>query len=59
MLFLLGILNIRLYNTKQLKFDDENGNSVLEFIKVNGYRILLTGDLSSESDNKTYINVLN
>ena len=51
-------MNIRLYNTKQLKFDDENGNSVLEFIKVNGYRILLTGDLSSESDNKTYIKKL-
>ena len=48
-------MNIRLYNTKQLKFDDENGNSVLQLIKVNGYRILLTGDLSSESDNKTYI----
>lgn len=51
-------MNIRLYNTKQLKFDDENGNSVLELIKVNGYRILLTGDLSSYSENKTYITKL-
>jgi ribonuclease BN (tRNA processing enzyme) len=48
-------MNIRLYNTKQLKFDDENGNSVLQLIKVNGYRILLTGDLSSYQENKTYI----
>lgn len=48
-------MKINLYNTKQVIHDNENGNTVLEYIKVNGYRIFLTGDFYSYSDNVSYM----
>ncbi|MBP5684395.1 MAG: DUF5011 domain-containing protein [Bacilli bacterium] len=48
-------MDIKLYNTDQVIHSNENGNTVLEFIKINGYRVLLTGDLYSYSDNVSYV----
>ena len=62
-------MKIELYNTKQninktvhynksgevvYNTVNANSNSILELIKVNGYKILLTGDLYDEKDNISY-----
>ena len=48
-------MSIYLYNTKKGTYDNENGNSVLELIKVNGHRVLLTGDFYSYKVNREYM----
>ncbi len=48
-------MNIYLYNTKKGSYENENGNSVLEFIKVNGHRVLLTADFYSYKENRDYM----
>ncbi len=53
--FVFQDMTINLYNTSQVIHDNENGNTVLEFVKTNGYRILLTGDFYSYSDNVAYM----
>lgn len=64
-------MKIRLYNTKQnnkatIHYGDEettsvineNSNTVLQLINVNGYKILLTGDLYDEKSNLSLITSL-
>ena len=48
-------MDIYLYNTKKGSYDNENGNSVLEYIKVNGYKVLLMADFYSYKVNREYI----
>ena len=40
-------MNIKLYNTAQGKAGGPNGDSILEYININGYKVFLTGDLNN------------
>ena len=56
----LGDMTIKLYNTGYLKknAENDNSNSVLELVSVNGYKALLTGDFYEYDENVKYMNTL-